>query len=66
MLKIQKLSMVALALSAVVSGQVFAEEKNDKQFDEDASYAVGVSFGAYLKSSLDARKKRLIMTVRKY
>ena len=59
MLKIQKLSMVALALSAVVSGQVFAEEKNDKQFDEDASYAVGVSVGAYLKSSLDAQKEAI-------
>ncbi|OZN24201.1 peptidylprolyl isomerase [Actinobacillus seminis] len=56
MLKIQKLSIVALALSAVVSGQVFAAGNDGKQFAEDASYAVGVSFGAYLKSSLDAQK----------
>lgn len=45
MLKIQKLSIVALALSAVVSGQVWWCENDGKQFAEDASYAVGVSLG---------------------
>lgn len=40
MLKIQKLSLAALIISAVVSGSVFAEEKNDAKFNDEVSYAL--------------------------
>lgn len=54
MLKIQKLSCLAIAVSAVVSGTVFAEEK--AAFDEkEASYAVGVLMGAQAKDLIDSQ-----------
>ena len=40
MLKIQKLSLAALMVSAVVSGNVFADEKADAKFNDDVSYAL--------------------------
>lgn len=40
MLKIQKFSFAALMVSAVVSGQVFADEKADAKFNDDVSYAL--------------------------
>ena len=56
MLKIQKISTVALMLSAVVSTSVFAEEKTDAKFNEDSSYAVGVLFGTDLQGLIKAQK----------
>ena len=56
MLKIQKISTVALMLSAVVSTNVFAEEKTDAKFNEDSSYAVGVLFGTDLQGLIKAQK----------
>ena len=50
MLKIQKLSIAALMVSAVISGQVFAEEKA-------ASYAVGALMGGQMKDLVDAHKE---------
>lgn len=40
MLKIQKFSLAALMVSAVVSGSVFADEKADAKFNDDVSYAL--------------------------
>lgn len=40
MLKIQKFSLAALMVSAVVSGVVFADEKTDAKFNDDVSYAL--------------------------
>ena len=55
MLKIQKLSVAALMVSAVISGQVFAEEK---ALDEKAaSYAVGALMGGQMKDLVDAHKE---------
>ena len=55
MLKIQKLSIAALMVSAVISGQVFAE---DSTFDEKAaSYAVGTLMGWNIKDLVDAHKE---------
>lgn len=54
MLKIQKLSIAALMVSAVISGQVFAE---DNAFDEKAaSYAVGALMGNQMKDLVDSHK----------
>ncbi|HHF4967769.1 TPA: FKBP-type peptidyl-prolyl cis-trans isomerase [Haemophilus influenzae] len=54
MLKIQKLSIAALMVSAVISGQVFAE---DNTFDEKAaSYAVGTLMGSQMKDLVDSHK----------
>ena len=54
MLKIQKLSIAALMVSAVISGQVFAE---DNAFDEKAaSYAVGTLMGNQMKDLVDSHK----------
>lgn len=55
MLKIQKLSIAALMVSVVISGQVFAEEK---ALDEKAaSYAVGALMGGQMKDLVDAHKE---------
>ena len=55
MLKIQKLSIAALMVSAVISGQVFAE---GKALDEKAaSYAVGALMGGQMKDLVDAHKE---------
>ena len=55
MLKIQKLSIAALMVSTVISGQVFAEEK---ALDEKAaSYAVGALMGGQMKDLVDAHKE---------
>ena len=55
MLKIHKLSIAALMVSAVISGQVFAEEK---ALDEKAaSYAVGALMGGQMKDLVDAHKE---------
>ncbi len=55
MLKIQKLSIAALMVSAVISGQVFAE---DNTFDEKAaSYAVGTLMGSQMKDLVDSHKE---------
>ncbi|OOF66060.1 FKBP-type peptidyl-prolyl cis-trans isomerase [Rodentibacter sp. Ppn85] len=40
MLKIQKFSLTALMVSAVVSGTVFADEKADAKFNDEVSYAL--------------------------
>ena len=56
MLKIQKASL-ALALSAVISGQVFADAKADAQFNQDASYAVGALVGSDIKRLVDGQKE---------
>lgn len=40
MLKIQKFSLAALMVSAVVSGVVFADEKTEAKFNDDVSYAL--------------------------
>lgn len=55
MLKIQNLSIAALMVSVVISGQVFAEEK---ALDEKAaSYAVGALMGGQMKDLVDAHKE---------
>ena len=55
MLKIQNLSIAPLMVSAVISGQVFAEEK---ALDEKAaSYAVGALMGGQMKDLVDAHKE---------
>ena len=55
MLKIQKLSIAALMVSTVISGQVFAEEK---ALDEKAaSYAVGAFMGGQMKDLVDAHQE---------
>ncbi|PJG83223.1 FKBP-type peptidyl-prolyl cis-trans isomerase [Caviibacterium pharyngocola] len=57
MLKIQKLSVVALALSAVVSGGVFADQAADKKFNDDASYVIGYATGQqFLKGLIEDQK----------
>ncbi|MBF0752492.1 MULTISPECIES: FKBP-type peptidyl-prolyl cis-trans isomerase [unclassified Pasteurella] len=40
MLKIQKISLAALMVSAVVSSAVFADEKTEAKFNDDVSYAL--------------------------
>ena len=57
MLKIQKLSLAALMVSAVVSGSVFAEDKAAPSAS-DASYAVGALMGNQVKD-LDGLKDAL-------
>lgn len=54
MLKIQKISAVAFALSAVISSQVFAAD--DAKFNQDASYAVGALIGSDVKKLVDEQK----------
>ena len=56
MLKIQKVSALALMLSAVISGNVLAAEQNDAKFKEESSYAVGVLFGTDLQGLINAQK----------
>ena len=56
MLKIQKLSLAALMVSAVVSGSVFAEDKAAPSAS-DASYAVGALMGNQVKDLVDAQKE---------
>ena len=56
MLKIQKLSLAALIVSAVVSGSVFAEDKAAPSAS-DASYAVGALMGNQVKDLVDAQKE---------
>lgn len=56
MLKIQKLSLAALMVSAVVSGSVFAEDKAAPSAS-DASYAVGALMGNQVKDLVEAQKK---------
>ena len=53
MLKIQK-AAIAVALSALISTQVLAD---DKQFNQDASYAVGVLVGSDVKNLVDGQKE---------
>ena len=55
-MKIQKLSVVALMLSAVYSGTVFADQAADKKFTDYASYAVGALFANDLKSIIESQK----------
>ena len=59
MLKIQKLSLAALMVSAVVSGSVFAEDKAAPSAS-DASYAVGALMGNQVKDLVDVRKDEKI------
>ena len=56
MLKIQKVSALALMLSAVISGNVLAAEQNDAKFKGESSYAVGVLFGTDLQGLINAQK----------
>ncbi|WP_109079211.1 FKBP-type peptidyl-prolyl cis-trans isomerase [Aggregatibacter kilianii] len=56
MLKMKKVSALALVLSAVVSHNVFAESKADAKFNDDSSYAVGVLFGSDLQGLISAQK----------
>ena len=56
MLKIQKLSLAALMVSAVVSGSVFAEDKAAPSAS-DASYAVGALMGNQVKDLVEAQKE---------
>ena len=58
MLKIQKLSLAALMVSAVVSGSVFAEDKAAPSAS-DASYAVGALMG---NNKRKPQKKKAINT----
>ena len=55
MLKIQKLSLAALMVSAVVSGSVFAEDKVAPSAS-DASYAVGALMGNQVKDLVEDMK----------
>lgn len=56
MLKMKKISALALMLSAVVSNGVLAENKTDTKFTDDSSYAVGVLFGSDLQGLINAQK----------
>ncbi|WP_424405232.1 FKBP-type peptidyl-prolyl cis-trans isomerase [Pasteurella sp. PK-2025] len=57
MFKIQKYSMLALFVGAVVSQATLAETKNtDKQFHDEASYALGTLLGTNLKAIIDSQK----------
>ncbi|WP_040976051.1 FKBP-type peptidyl-prolyl cis-trans isomerase [Necropsobacter massiliensis] len=57
MLKIQKLSAIAVVISALFSGAAFADQATDKKFSDDASYVVGYATGQqFLKGLIDDQK----------
>lgn len=58
MLKIQKkYSLIALALSAMVSSSVLADQAADQKFNDEASYVVGYATGQqFLKNLIDDQK----------
>ncbi|WP_233115777.1 FKBP-type peptidyl-prolyl cis-trans isomerase [Aggregatibacter actinomycetemcomitans] len=56
MLKMKKISVPVLILSAVVSSGVLAESKTAAKFTDDSSYAVGVLFGSDLQGLINAQK----------
>ncbi|MCW9710849.1 FKBP-type peptidyl-prolyl cis-trans isomerase [Avibacterium sp. 21-586] len=60
MLKIQKFSLITLALSAVVSGSVFADQATDKKFNDEASYVVGYATGKQFLETLINDQKDVI------
>ncbi|MFZ7201833.1 FKBP-type peptidyl-prolyl cis-trans isomerase [Avibacterium avium] len=60
MLKIQKFSLITLALSAVVSGSVFAVQAADKKFNDEASYVVGYATGKQFLETLINDQKDVI------
>ncbi|MFZ7109666.1 FKBP-type peptidyl-prolyl cis-trans isomerase [Avibacterium avium] len=60
MLKIQKFSLITLALSAVVSGSVFADQVADKKFNDEASYVVGYATGKQFLETLINDQKDVI------
>ncbi|MEE3608492.1 FKBP-type peptidyl-prolyl cis-trans isomerase [Avibacterium paragallinarum] len=60
MLKIQKYSLITLALSAVVSSTVFADQAADKKFNDEASYAVGYATGKQFLETLINDQKDVI------
>ncbi|MFZ7283306.1 FKBP-type peptidyl-prolyl cis-trans isomerase [Avibacterium avium] len=60
MLKIQKFSLITLALSAVVSGSVFADQAADKKFNDEASYVVGYATGKQFLETLINDQKDVI------
>ena len=56
-MKLKKLSAVALIIGALFSNSILADEKADKKFTDEASYAVGALFGTDLKGLIDAQKE---------
>lgn len=57
MLKIQKLSIITLTVSAVFSSAVFADQAVDKKFSDEASYAIGYAAGdQFLKGLIEEQK----------
>ncbi|MCW9699266.1 FKBP-type peptidyl-prolyl cis-trans isomerase [Avibacterium sp. 20-129] len=60
MLKIQKFSLITLALSAVVSSSVFANQATDKNFNDEASYVVGYATGKQFLETLINDQKDVI------
>ncbi|UXN34974.1 FKBP-type peptidyl-prolyl cis-trans isomerase [Avibacterium paragallinarum] len=60
MLKIQKYSLITLALSAVVSSTVFADQAADKKFNDEASYVVGYATGKQFLETLINDQKDVI------
>lgn len=58
MFKIQKYSLLALFVGSIVSQAVLAQAKDsDKQFNDEASYALGALLGTNLKSIIDSQKE---------
>ncbi|WP_051977477.1 MULTISPECIES: FKBP-type peptidyl-prolyl cis-trans isomerase [Pasteurellaceae] len=57
MLKIQKLSAIAVVIGALFSGTVSADQATDKKFNDEASYVVGYATGQqFLKGLIDDQK----------
>lgn len=54
MFKIQKLSLITLVVSAVISGNALAN--TDAKFNDEASYAVGVLLGSNVKQIVESQK----------
>ncbi|MFD1806561.1 FKBP-type peptidyl-prolyl cis-trans isomerase [Pasteurella oralis] len=55
MFKIQKFSAITLMISAVISSTVLANT-DEKKFNDDASYAVGILLGSNAKDIIDTQK----------
>ncbi|GJJ81073.1 FKBP-type peptidyl-prolyl cis-trans isomerase [Pasteurella canis] len=56
MFKIQKFSVLSLMVGAIISSSVLANV-DEKKFNDDASYAVGVLLGSNIKDIIDTQKE---------
>ena len=52
----KKFTLVATLMATLVAGSVMAEQKADKKFVDDSSYAVGVLMGKNIEGIVESQK----------